>query len=242
MRCSLLLYGGARTNRDRLVCMSAPIISPSILAADFSRLGEQLAAIDSADWVHVDIMDGHFVPNLSFGPDITSTVHRATDKPLDVHLMIEEPEKWIETYAKAGAHTIIFHVEAVADEQAAVELAQRIRDLGVRAAFSIKPGTAIEPWLDKLHHFDEVLVMSVEPGFGGQKFMPEMLEKVRVLRRSIDEQKLDTVIEIDGGISLETIAVAAEAGCDAFVAGSAVFKAEDPATAVDELRKEAAGA
>jgi len=222
--------------------MSAPIISPSILAADFSRLGEQLAAIDSADWVHVDIMDGHFVPNLSFGPDITSTVHRATDKPLDVHLMIEEPEKWIETYAKAGAHTIIFHVEAVADEQAAVELAQRIRDLGVRAAFSIKPGTAIEPWLDKLHHFDEVLVMSVEPGFGGQKFMPEMLEKVRVLRRSIDEQKLDTVIEIDGGISLETIAVAAEAGCDAFVAGSAVFKAEDPATAVDELRKEAAGA
>ena len=242
MRCSLLLYGGARTNRDRLVCMSAPIISPSILAADFSRLGEQLAAIDSADWVHVDIMDGHFVPNLSFGPDITATVHRVTDKPLDVHLMIEEPEKWIETYAKAGAHTIIFHVEAVADEQAAVELAQRIRDLGVRAAFSIKPGTAIEPWLDKLHHFDEVLVMSVEPGFGGQKFMPEMLEKVRVLRRSIDEQKLDTVIEIDGGISLETIAVAAEAGCDAFVAGSAVFKAEDPATAVDELRKEAAGA
>ena len=114
--------------------------------------------------------------------------------------------------------------------------------MGVRAAFSIKPGTAIEPWLDKLHHFDEVLVMSVEPGFGGQKFMPEMLEKVRVLRRSIDEQKLDTVIEIDGGISLETIAVAAEAGCDAFVAGSAVFKAEDPATAVDELRKEAAGA
>ncbi|WKE57904.1 ribulose-phosphate 3-epimerase [Corynebacterium tuberculostearicum] len=222
--------------------MSAPIISPSILAADFSRLGEQLAAIDSADWVHVDIMDGHFVPNLSFGPDITATVHRATDKPLDVHLMIEEPEKWIETYAKAGAHTIIFHVEAVADEQATVELAQRIRDLGVRAAFSIKPGTAIEPWLDKLHHFDEVLVMSVEPGFGGQKFMPEMLEKVRVLRRSIDEQKLDTVIEIDGGISLETIAVAAEAGVDAFVAGSAVFKAEDPATAVDELRKEAAGA
>lgn len=221
--------------------MSAPIISPSILAADFSRLGEQLAAIDSADWVHVDIMDGHFVPNLSFGPDITSTVHRVTDKPLDVHLMIEEPEKWIETYAKAGAHTIIFHVEAVADEQAAVELAQRIRDLGVRAAFSIKPSTAIEPWLDKLHHFDEVLVMFVEPGFGGQKFMPEMLEKVRVLRRSIDEQKLDTVIEIDGGISLETIAVAAEAGCDAFVAGSAVFKAEDPATAVDELRKEAAG-
>ena len=222
--------------------MSAPIISPSILAADFSRLGEELAAIDTADWVHVDIMDGHFVPNLSFGPDITATVHRSTDKPLDVHLMIEKPEKWVETYAKAGAHTIIFHVEAVADDQAAVDLAQRIRDLGVRAAFSIKPGTAIEPWLDKLHHFDEVLVMSVEPGFGGQKFMPKMLDKVRMLRRSIDEQGLDTVIEIDGGISSSTIEAAAEAGCDAFVAGSAVFKSDDPAGVVKQLRDLAAGA
>ena len=182
------------------------------------------------------------MPNLSFGPDLTATVHRSTNKPLDVHLMIEGPEKWVETYAKAGAHTIIFHVEAVADDQAAVDLAQRIRDLGVRAAFSIKPGTAIEPWLDKLHHFDEVLVMSVEPGFGGQKFMPEMLEKVRKLRRAIDEQGLDTVIEIDGGISPETIKAAAEAGCDAFVAGSAVFKSDDPAGVVKQLRDLAAGA
>ena len=114
MLCSLRLCAALLTNRDRLVGMSAPIISPSILAADFSRLGEELAAIETADWVHVDIMDGHFVPNLSFGPDITATVHRLTNKPLDVHLMIEEPEQWVETYAKAGAHTIIFHVEAVA--------------------------------------------------------------------------------------------------------------------------------
>jgi len=220
--------------------MPAPLISPSILAADFARLGEQLEAISNADWIHVDIMDGHFVPNLSFGPDITATVKRSTDKPLDVHLMIEKPAKWVETYIKAGATTIIFHVEAVEGEAAAVELAENIRDLGARAAFSIKPDTPIEPWLDKLHHFDEVLVMSVEPGFGGQKFMPAMLDKVRALRESIDQQNLDTVIEIDGGIDPDTIALAAEAGCDSFVAGSAVFKSDDPAQAVEELRALAA--
>lgn len=220
--------------------MPAPLISPSILAADFARLGEQLEAISNADWIHVDIMDGHFVPNLSFGPGITATVKRSTDKPLDVHLMIESPAKWVETYIKAGATTIIFHVEAVEGEAAAVELAENIRDLGARAAFSIKPDTPIEPWLDKLHHFDEVLVMSVEPGFGGQKFMPAMLDKVRALRESIDQQNLDTVIEIDGGIDPDTIALAAEAGCDSFVAGSAVFKSDDPAQAVEELRALAA--
>lgn len=220
--------------------MPAPLISPSILAADFARLGEQLEAISNADWIHVDIMDGHFVPNLSFGPDITATVKRSTDKPLDVHLMIESPAKWVETYIKAGATTIIFHVEAVEGEAAAVELAENIRDLGARAAFSIKPDTPIEPWLDKLRHFDEVLVMSVEPGFGGQKFMPAMLDKVRALRESIDQQNLDTVIEIDGGIDPDTIALAAEAGCDSFVAGSAVFKSDDPAQAVEELRALAA--
>ncbi|EFM43476.1 ribulose-phosphate 3-epimerase [Corynebacterium accolens ATCC 49726] len=224
----------------RIKGMPAPLISPSILAADFARLGEQLEAISNADWIHVDIMDGHFVPNLSFGPDITATVKRSTDKPLDVHLMIESPAKWVETYIKAGATTIIFHVEAVEGEAAAVELAENIRDLGARAAFSIKPDTPIEPWLDKLHHFDEVLVMSVEPGFGGQKFMPAMLDKVRALRESIDQQNLDTVIEIDGGIDPDTIALAAEAGCDSFVAGSAVFKSDDPAQAVEELRALAA--
>ena len=216
--------------------MSAPIIAPSILAADFARLGEEVRAVANGDWIHVDIMDGHFVPNLSFGPDITAVVNRVTDQHLDVHLMIEEPERWVETYAKAGADCIIFHVEAVADQEAALALAATIRGLGVKAGFSIKPGTSIEPWLDVLEHFDLVLVMSVEPGFGGQKFMPEMLDKVRALRAAIDASGVETLIEIDGGIAADTIAAAAEAGCDAFVAGSAVFKAADPAAAVDELR------
>jgi len=202
---------------------SAPIIAPSILAADFTRLGEEVKSVANAEWIHVDIMDGHFVPNLSFGPDITKAVDGITDQTLDVHLMIQEPAQWVDTYAKAGADCIIFHVEAVEDEAAALALAAKIRELGVRAGFSIKPNTPIEPWLDKLSHFDLALVMSVEPGFGGQKFMPEMLDKVRKLRSAIDEQGLDTLIEIDGGISADTIAQSAEAGCDAFVAGSAIF-------------------
>ena len=216
---------------------SAPIISPSILAADFTQLGEEVRVVANADWIHVDIMDGHFVPNLSFGPDITAAVDGLTTQPLDVHLMIEEPEKWVETYAKAGADCIIFHVEAVESQEAAVALARTIRDLGVRAGFSIKPGTPIEPWLDVLEHFDEVLVMSVEPGFGGQSFMPDQLDKVRALRAAIDQRGLDMTIEIDGGISRDTIRQAAEAGCDAFVAGSAIYKQDDKAAAVEELRQ-----
>ncbi|AMJ45837.1 ribulose-phosphate 3-epimerase [Corynebacterium stationis] len=215
---------------------SAPIIAPSILAADFTRLGEEVKSVANAEWIHVDIMDGHFVPNLSFGPDITKAVDGITDQTLDVHLMIQEPAQWVDTYAKAGADCIIFHVEAVEDEAAALALAAKIRELGVRAGFSIKPNTPIEPWLDKLSHFDLVLVMSVEPGFGGQKFMPEMLDKVRKLRSAIDEQGLDTLIEIDGGISADTIAQSAEAGCDAFVAGSAIFKQADRAAEVENLR------
>lgn len=211
-----------------------PIIAPSILSADFSKLGEEIAEVSHADWIHVDIMDGHFVPNLSFGADITKAAHKSTDQPLDVHLMIENPEKWVDNYIDAGASCVIFHVEATSNPGA---LAQHIRERGVRAGFSLRPGTAIEPYLPHLEEFDQVLVMSVEPGFGGQKFMPDQLEKVRTLRQEIDTRNLDVIIEIDGGISAETIAQAAEAGCDAFVAGSAVYKHSDRNAAVDELRE-----
>lgn len=214
--------------------MATPIIAPSILAADFSQLGEEVRAVDNADWIHVDIMDGHFVPNLSFGPDITMTVNNITDQHLDVHLMIENPEEWVDKYIEAGADCVIFHVEATPDH---VALAKHLRSKGVKAGFSLKPGTPIEPYLADLRFFDLVLVMSVEPGFGGQSFMPDQLDKVRTLREAIENNNLTTLIEIDGGISEHTIAQAAEAGCDAYVAGSAIYGKDDRAAAVDNLRR-----
>ena len=209
-------------------------IAPSILAADYAALGEDVRKVANADLIHVDIMDGHFVPNLSFGPDVTKAVNGVTAQFLDMHLMIEQPERWFETYAAAGGDRMVFHVEAVDDHVAAARLC---KELGVQSGFAIKPGTPVEPYLDSLEHFDEVMVMSVEPGFGGQKFMPEVLTKVMTLRDAIAQQGLDTIIGIDGGISGETIAQAAAAGVDAFVAGSAVFGAENPAEAVERLRE-----
>lgn len=209
-------------------------IAPSILAADYANLGADVRKVPSADLIHVDIMDGHFVPNLSFGPDVTKAVDGVTDQFLDIHMMIEEPERWFETYINAGGDRLVFHIEATDDHLAA---AKKLHDLGVQAGFAIKPGTPVEPYLDDLEHFEEIMIMSVEPGFGGQKFMPDVLSKVAAVRERIEEAGLSTVIGIDGGISQSTIALAAEAGVESFVAGSAVFRAEDPAEAVETLRE-----
>lgn len=208
-------------------------IAPSILAADYAALGADVQKVPNADLIHVDIMDGHFVPNLSFGPDVTKAVNRVTDQFLDIHMMIEEPEQWFETYIDAGGDRLVFHIEATKNHIAA---AKKLHDLGVEAGFAIKPGTPIEPYLDDLEYFEEVMVMSVEPGFGGQKFMPEVLSKVVTLREHIADAGLSTVIGIDGGIGESTIRQAAKAGVDSFVAGSAVFGAEDPSAAVSTLR------
>lgn len=215
-----------------------PLIAPSILAADFSALASEIGRVPNADWLHIDVMDNHFVPNLSFGLPVAKSLLPHTDKHLDVHLMIENPEKWAEDYAD-DFQSVTFHLEAVTDVDAAIVLADKLRGHGTAAGISIKPNTPVEPLLDHLDKFDLVLVMSVEPGFGGQKFMPEVLDKVRALRSRIDELGLDTLIEIDGGIGPETAAESAAAGVDVYVAGSSVFGKEDPAAAVDEIRTRA---
>ncbi|EYT63613.1 ribulose-phosphate 3-epimerase [Dietzia sp. UCD-THP] len=216
-----------------------PLIAPSILSADFARLDREIERIPAADWIHVDVMDGHFVPNLSFGAPVAKAVGEVTDKPMDCHLMIEDPARWVGDYVDAGAASITFHVEATDDPRAVADL---LHSRGCRAGISLKPGTAVEPYLDLLEHVDMVLVMSVEPGFGGQSFMPEVLDKVRTLRAEIDRRGLDVLIQIDGGIDSRTIGDAASAGCDVFVAGSAVYGAPDPDAMIETLRAGAAAA
>ncbi|HKC28417.1 MAG TPA: ribulose-phosphate 3-epimerase [Jatrophihabitans sp.] len=213
-----------------------PMIAPSLLSADFARLADSAEMVSNADWLHVDVMDGHFVPNLTIGLPVVESLHRATDLPLDCHLMIDDPDRWAPGYAEGGAANVTFHVEAARD---AVQTARAIRAAGALAGLSVKPRTPLEPYLDLLREFDTLLVMTVEPGFGGQKFMPDMLPKVRLAREHVRSGHLRLFIEVDGGISAETIEAAAEAGADVFVAGSAVYGADNPSAAVEALRERA---
>jgi ribulose-phosphate 3-epimerase len=212
------------------------MIAPSILAADFARLGAEAEAVSNADWLHVDVMDAHFVPNLTIGLPVVRSLHKSTDLPLDCHLMIDDPDRWAPGYAEVGAANVTFHVEAAHD---AVQTARAIRVAGALAGLAVKPGTPLEPYLDVLREFDTLLVMTVEPGFGGQKFMAEVLPKVRLAREHVRSGHLRLFVEVDGGIDLDTIEAAAAAGADVFVAGSSVYGAADPGRAVDELRARA---
>jgi len=211
-------------------------ITPSITTADFAALGAEIARIPSADWVHLDVMDNHFVPNLTFGPSMIAAIGRGTDLPMDAHLMITDVDRLAPAYVEAGAASVTFHVEAAA---APVRLAREIRALGARASMALRPANPIEPYEDLLPELDMILVMTVEPGFGGQKFLDVCLPKIRRARELMDKHGVETWLQVDGGVSLETIERCAEAGADVFVAGSAVFDADDPDAMVRALRDRA---
>jgi ribulose-phosphate 3-epimerase len=211
-----------------------PIIAPSILAADFARLADEARAVEgAADWLHVDVMDYHFVPNLTIGLPVVQSLRKTSTLPFDVHLMIDAPDRWAVGYAEAGAHNVTFHAEAAADPLA---VARDLRAAGSRVGLAIDRDTPVEPYLELLPHFDLLLIMTIKAGFGGQQFMPELLDKVRAARRHADSGHLELRIEVDGGIAADTIEAAAEAGADTFVAGTAVYAAENPAAAVRALR------
>ncbi len=209
-------------------------ISPSILASDFANLESELARIANADWAHVDVMDAHFVPNLTLGLPVVEALARVSPIPLDCHLMIDDPDRWAPMYAEAGASSVTFHIEAAHDP---TSLARNLRALGVRAGMALKPRTEFAPYVDLLPELDMVLVMTVEPGFGGQSFMADQMPKVREVREAVSRFGGEIWVQVDGGVSAETIEACAEAGADVFVAGSAVFGAEGAAEAVDQLRE-----
>lgn len=211
-------------------------ITPSMLASDFANLEAEAARISSADWLHMDVMDNHFVPNLTLGAPVIEALAKVAVQPIDAHLMIEDPDRWAPTYVEAGAESVTFHVEAA---KAPVRLAREIRAKGARASMALKPATPIEPYEDLLPELDMVLIMTVEPGFGGQKFLDICLPKIQRTRALIDKHGGDIWLQVDGGVSLETIERCADAGADTFVAGSAVFSADDPDAMVAELRSHA---
>lgn len=200
-------------------------LAPSILSADFAHLGDAVQAVEraGADWVHVDVMDGHYVPNLTFGPKMVADLHKATRLPLDVHLMIERPDDWVDRYIEAGAAYVVVHIEAVKDVRGTLS---RIRKRRAGAGLTLNPETPVEAVLPFLSDVDLLLVMSVRPGFGGQKFIEGSLDRVRQIRRALDERRVSAELEVDGGVKPENARLIAEAGATVLVAGSAVF--EDP--------------
>ena len=216
------------------------LIAPSILSADFSRLDSEIKAVETAgaDWIHADVMDGHFVPNITFGPLIVEAVRRVTSLPIDVHLMIENPDKYIPAFAEAGASLISVHVEADTHLNRSVQL---IRECGARPGVVLNPSTPIQTLEWIIENVDYVLIMSVNPGFGGQAFIKNSLEKIRKLREMIQQKELSTLIEIDGGVNEKTIADIAAAGVDAFVAGSAIFGSQDYQATISAMREKIDG-
>lgn len=209
------------------------LISPSILNSDIGNLSGELDKIANADWAHVDVMDNHFVPNLTWGVPVIEAAKKYSPIPIDAHLMINDPDRWAPSFVEAGADSVTFHAEAVA---APIRLARQVRAMGARAGLALSPATQIENYIDILDEFDMVLCMTVEPGFGGQPFLSSVMPKVQRLRELINKKGLETWIQVDGGVTTDTIVQAAEAGANNFVAGSAVYKAEDAANAVSELR------
>ncbi|RLP82053.1 ribulose-phosphate 3-epimerase [Mycetocola lacteus] len=212
-------------------------INPSILSADFVNMQADLERIANADFVHVDVMDNHFVPNLTFGPQMVRRIQDVSPVPLDIHLMISDADRTAPEYAEIGAASVTFHAEAAENP---IALARRLREIGSRAGIALKPGTPIEPYLEHLDEFDQILIMTVEPGFGGQSFMADMMPKLAALSAEAKRRGSNVWLQVDGGIAEATIAQAAEAGADTFVAGSAVYGAQSPALAIDSLRDLAA--
>lgn len=212
-------------------------INPSILSADFVNMQRDLEQIASADFAHVDVMDNHFVPNLTFGPQMVERIQAVSPIPLDVHLMIDDPDDWAPGYAELGCFSVTFHAEATTNP---VALAKKLRALGARAGIALKPGTDVAPYLEIMDAFDQVLVMTVEPGFGGQKFIDSVMPKLDALRHARSAQGLDVWLQVDGGVTAQTIEVAAAHGADTFVAGSSVYGADNIPAAISELRTAAA--